>query len=707
MKVRLYLLGLGLLCLWACSGLARAAAPQPPNIVLILSDDYGYGSAGCYGADPKLVRTPSLDRLAAEGRRFTDASTTSSVCSPTRYSVLTGRYCWRTSLTHGVLGVFAPLHIEPTRLNMASLLKKHGYGTAAIGKWHLGYGTADDSPNWRTDYTAELSPGPLEIGFDYHFAVPANHGDLTGVFVENRFVYGLRSGKIPPGTKIAGPASDDDDNFQATYGPEDTEGGKAKILDIEAPRRKNERVMAELTDKAVTWISQQPKDKPFFLYFTPVAVHNPITPDKDLAGKSGAGLYGDWIHELDRSVGTILDTLDKQGIAEQTLVIFSSDNGGVFTPQRADSLQSKAFQAGLKVNGSLRGGKHDVWQGGFKVPLLVRWPGKARAGTVCDEMISLADILATTAAVVDEPLPAAAKAAEDSRNFLPAILGDPSQPIREDMIVHSSDGVFAIRKGPWKWIEGIPVDETSPAARKGKAVQFHPQLYNTLADPGETKDVSTEHPEIVQELSALLNRYRNGDYSRELPPAGAKPKRAAIELPPLSGETVIDESLAAMPAAPWRVVLGEWAAQEGGLWGKQKPGDKQGATLSVPCNLTDATIQYEISFNGANRHSFRIECGKRQHSFRIEVSRAHVGLTKNPSFGEDVDQTDPLARRPLKLEAGTWYPVRITIRGNEALVQVNDVVIKGSHAVIGEAKTGLNLLVFGESAGFRNLKVVK
>ncbi len=270
------------------------------------------------------------------------------------------------------------------------------------------------------------------------------------------------AGKIPPGMKIAGPESDDG-NFQAAYGPEDTESGRAKILDIEAPRRKNERVMAELTDKAVRWISQQSKDKPFFLYFTPVAVHSPVTPDADLAGKSAAGLYGDWIHELDRSVGGILNALDKQGVAEQTLVIFSSDNGGVFTPQRADSPQTKAFLAGLKVNGPLRGGKHDVWQGGFKVPFLVRWPGKARAGTVCEEMISLADILATTAAIVGEPLPAAAQAAEDSYNFLPAILGQSSQPVRGAMIVHSSDGVFAIRKGPWKWIEGVPVDDVLPA----------------------------------------------------------------------------------------------------------------------------------------------------------------------------------------------------------------------------------------------------
>jgi arylsulfatase A len=691
--------------LLACCTLAHAA-PRQPNIVVILSDDYGYGSAGCYGADPKLVRTPHLDRLASEGRRFTDANTTSSVCSPTRYSVLTGRYCWRTSLTHEVLGVFAPLHIEPTRLNMASLLKKHGYATAAIGKWHLGYGAADDSPKWRTDYTSELSPGPLDIGFDYHFGVPSNHGDMTGVFVENRFVYGLRSGKIPPGMKLPGPASDDD-HFQATYGPEDTENSRGRILELDATRRKNDRVMAELTDKAVAWLSQQPKDKPFFLYFTPVAVHAPVTPDKDLAGKSAAGLYGDWIHELDRSVGRILDLLDQQGIAQDTLVIFSSDNGGVFVPRRSDRLETEAFLAGLRVNGSLRGGKHDVWEGGFKVPFLVRWPGKAPPATVCDEMISLVDILATTAAIVGEPLPPAAQAAEDSRSFLPAILGDSAQPIRDDMIVHSADGVFAIRKGPWKWIEGIPVDEITPPVRKARADEFHAQLYNTADDPAETKDLSAEHPEVVKELSALLNRYRDGSYSRELPPAGARPRTAAIELPPPVGETVLQATFAEMPEAPWKVALGEWSAREGGVWGKQKLSDAQGATLFAPCNLADGTIQYEIRFSGANRHSLRVECGKRKHSFRIEMSRSYVGLTKNPSFGEGVDQTDPLARRPLKLESDVWYPVRITFHGNEAVVQVNDVVIKGAHAVIGEVKTGLNLLVFGETAGFRNFTVVK
>jgi arylsulfatase A len=171
---------------------ARQDAAQKPNVVIILADDFGYGSTNAYGADPKLVRTPHLDRLAQEGRRFTDANTTSSVCSPTRYALMTGRYAWRTSLKFGVLNVNAPLHIETTRPNLAALFKKHGYQTAAVGKWHLGYGVG------KPDYTGELKPGPLELGFDYHFGVPSNHGDMTGVFVENHRVFGLRSAQIKP-----------------------------------------------------------------------------------------------------------------------------------------------------------------------------------------------------------------------------------------------------------------------------------------------------------------------------------------------------------------------------------------------------------------------------------------------------------------------------------------------------------------------------
>jgi len=259
MNRRVFLKCAGAAAVAASSSQVLRAAEQPaasrPNIVVILADDLGWGSLNCYGAPKKLVRTPNCDRLANEGIRFTDANTPSSVCSPTRYALLTGRYCWRTSLQHEVLGTVAPLHIETSRLTIASLLKKHGYRTAAVGKWHLGYGS---SP--KCDYTAELTPGPLDIGFDYHFAVPSNHGDNTGVFVENRRVVGLRSNKLDP----------------SRYGK--TFYGRGSFLGLDAPQRVDEEVMDTLTRKTVAWLEQQEAGKPFFLYFTPVTVHRPVTP---------------------------------------------------------------------------------------------------------------------------------------------------------------------------------------------------------------------------------------------------------------------------------------------------------------------------------------------------------------------------------------------------------------------------------------------
>ena len=682
-----------------------AQAADRPNIIVILADDYGYGSAGCYGADPKLVRTPAIDRLATEGRRFTDGNTTSSVCSPTRYSLLTGRYCWRTTLTHEVLGTFSPLHIETNRFNLASLLKQKGYHTAAVGKWHLGYGKENEDPKWRTEYKAELSPGPLDIGFDYHFGVPSNHGDLTGVFVENRFVYGLRSGQIPAGMKLAGPAADSDD-YQATYGPEDTESGKARILEIEAPRRKKERVMKVLTDKATTWLEAQPKDHPFFLYFTPVAVHAPVTPDKDLAGKSAAGLYGDWIHELDRSVERILATLDKMGATKDTLVIFTSDNGGVFKPENERLLQTAAFKAGLKVNGTIRGGKHDVWEGGFKVPFIVRWPGKVTAGSTAPQMVSLVDILATTAEIVGEPLPAKERGAEDSRSFLPALVGAADAKGREDMIVHSADGVFALRKGRWKWIEGVPVDEIKDGARKAHKDQYRSQLYDTVVDPAETKDVSGEHPDVVAELKDLLRRYRDGGFSRELPAADVRPTHLrVVTLAAPAGTNALDEPLAKLPGKPWIASTGEWSGRDGGIFAKPKGGSDKPASLRTPLAFGDGTFDCELNLQGANRVSFRFGAGDA--GFRLVVSRTTAILTKNPSKGEAAAATEDIAKKNLKLAAGEWVPVRLTFKGDEVMVQVNDQTFKGKHPSLGKDKTSLDFLVFGDGAGFRNVRISK
>jgi arylsulfatase A-like enzyme len=465
----------------------QAATPRTPNIVFILADDFGYGSLNCNGADPKLIRTPNLDRIAKEGIRFTDANTPSSVCSPSRYAVLTGRYCWRTSLKYEVLATDAPLHIEPTRLTMSSLLKKEGYSTAAIGKWHLGYGTG------KTDFTKELKPGPLELGFDYHFGIPQNHGDASGVFVEDHWVAGLRSAEPKP----AG---------INPYG--------RPFFGIDAPQRVDDQAMDVLTDHAVDWIGKQTSEKPFFLYFTPVAVHEPVTPSARRRGSSAAGPYGDWIHDLDDSVGRVLKALDDHKFTENTLVIFTSDNGGVFMTE-GDRGEAVAFRAGLHVNGDWRGGKHGIYQGGFRVPFMARWPGKIAPNTTSAETINLVDMLATVAAVVERPLPATTDAVEDSHNALPALLGKKlASPLRDSMMSHSADGIFALRQGDWKYVEGNPAKPVDrvPKARAGEMTK---QLYNLRDDPREEKNLIEEHRDIAARLQDLMSTQRAQGHSRK------------------------------------------------------------------------------------------------------------------------------------------------------------------------------------------------
>lgn len=460
-------------------------AADRPNIVIILADDLGYGSLNCYGAAKSHIRTPNIDRLAKEGRRFTDASTPSSVCSPTRYGLLTGRYDWRTNQKHGVVNTTDPLHIKTSRPTIASLLKSVGYRTAAIGKWHLGYGAK------KADFTKPLSPGPLDLGFDYHFAVPQNHGDASGVYVRNRKVVGLQSArKISAG--------------KSPYGRD--------FMGIDAPQRVDEKVMDQLTTEATQWLKHQHKDRPFFLYFAPVAIHFPYTPSGKTKGKSGCGLYGDWIHELDLSVGRILHTLDQMKVAKNTLVIFTSDNGGVLMT-KGNRPEAVAYRAGLHCNGKWRGRKHSIYEGGFRVPYLVRWPGHVRAGTVCDETINLVDTYSTIAAVINKRVPADKPVAEDSFNVLPALLGAPlKKPIRSSMILHSPNGNFAIRQGKWKYIEG----KASPTLKKRipRRDELVAQLYNLQDDPGEKNNLLEKHPEVAKQLAELLKKQRRSRRSR-------------------------------------------------------------------------------------------------------------------------------------------------------------------------------------------------
>lgn len=469
-----------------------AAGAEKPNIVLILSDDYGWGSAGCYGAQG--VQTPNLDRLAKEGRRFTNAYAPGSVCSPSRYALMTGRYYWRTSVKDGkVLPINAPLHIEPERTTLASLCKAQGYKCGAFGKWHLGL------TNQRvTDWNIDLRPGPLEIGFDYYFGMAANIGNGPHSFIENHKVLGAI-----PGQPILA---------EGGVSPDSPTTGIAK------PWQAN-HVMETVTRRVCGWIESNQK-APFFVYFAPNAVHEPIVPNPRFNGNE-LGKYGDFIQELDWSVGQVLGTLDQLQLTSNTLVVFTSDNGGVVNPGNESA--SAAMKAGLKINGPLKGGKHSEWEGGFREPFLVRWPGKVPAGTVSDQMVCLVDMAATFAQLFGVKLPP--NNAEDSFDVLRTFTEDkPGEPARESVILQAASAVYDIRIGDWKLVErqGAPDSETvrNPrktqvaAARRQKAAAQPDELYNLKNDPAELHDLATSEPQRVAHMKEALNKAREPGFTR-------------------------------------------------------------------------------------------------------------------------------------------------------------------------------------------------
>jgi len=481
----------------ATVALAADGPKARPNIVVILADDLGYGDVQCYAPGKGKIATPRLDRLAGEGMRFTDAHTPSSVCTPTRYGLLTGRYAWRTRLASGVLGGYSPPLIEAGRTTVASLLKGHGYVTACVGKWHLGWNWPawdrakfDDAiqgqndadkgekkgPLWNVDWAKPIKNGPTSHGFDYYFGISASLDMPPYVYVENDRVVS------PPTTTKkwlrAGPAAAD---FEAVD------------------------VVPRFTREAIGWMekqaaAQKTSSKPFFLYLPLTSPHTPIVPAAEFQGKSGVSPYGDFVQQTDAAVGQVLDALEKMGVAKETLVIFTSDNG---CSPAADVATLR--RQGHEPSGPLRGLKSDLWEGGHRVPFLARWPGQIAAGSECRETICLTDLLAIAAAIVEAKLPDTA--GEDSDNILPLLRGEKPASRRRDATVHHSiQGRFAIRQGEWKLLFapgsggwGAPTD---PQAAKQKLPDV--QLYNMAADLAESKNIAAENPEIVERLRSRL-----------------------------------------------------------------------------------------------------------------------------------------------------------------------------------------------------------
>ncbi|MFC2116046.1 arylsulfatase [Bacteroidota bacterium] len=478
----------GFFLLFTALMILSAGAQDRPNIVFILADDFGYGSLNSYGADKDLLRTPHIDRIASQGMSFKDASTPASICSPTRYGFLMGRYPWRSSLKFGVVSPTGPLLPDPDRTSIADWLKERGYSTAAIGKWHLGYGSVDPC-----DYTGILSPGPLELGFDYHFGVPQNHDDKTGVYVENDKIYGLKSKKVQPYSR-------------SYYG--------TRYMGFDAPQRVNKDVMGDLTDKAVDWMKTRDTEQPFFLYFASIAVHHPITPSDGMRGVSNCGPYGDFIQDLDQAVGRILETLDYLGVADNTILIFSSDNGGDIPKNHPEAPETQAEEAGLKINGALRGDKHTIWEGGTRVPFIVKWPGKIKEGSESAGMINLIDIFATLAEILDGEQPDPSVAAPDSYSFLSSLIQSGAKAGRNAMVTADVDGMQAIRIGEWKYIDDV-YPEGLAENRLKQLRNFKPQLYNIDLDPSEQNNLYESNPKVVRKLKAELDLIRNTEPGRK------------------------------------------------------------------------------------------------------------------------------------------------------------------------------------------------
>jgi len=474
---------------------------RPPNVVLILADDLGYADLSCYGGS--VVSTPRCDRLAETGLRFTDMHAPASVCTPSRYGILTGRYSWRTWLKDWVVNGRMPLLIEEDRYTLQRMFAEHGYATACIGKWHLGWG--------RRPYAYQegrLQPGPLETGFDYFFGLPYSHNapmPEMNVYVRNREIVGLRD-------------SEDimDPEVQARL---------ARDLDETAGR---------LSSEAVRWIETH-GDQPFFLYYPVANVHYPLTPGPRFKGKSGAGDYFDFVLEFDWIVGEIKDTLDRLGIADNTILIVTSDNGS----RRAGS------------NDPWRGIKGEVYEGGHRIPFILNWPEGIQEPATVNQLVSHTDLFATFADILGVALPPAS--GEDSLSFRP-LLKDPDrrEPTRNSMVHHSVTGMFAFRSGPWKWIDGVgggrshipgdrsvpfeiflyadeAVPEVDPHTGTIEPWSFQPhipepgpdqapgQLYHLGEDPKETRNRWREESRRIELMKRKLDQRRHlGQGDREL-----------------------------------------------------------------------------------------------------------------------------------------------------------------------------------------------
>lgn len=497
--------GLALLLLAAGAGAgAETAAPREarPNIVFILADDMGWGDTGATWPGCKIP-TPCLNRLAGEGISFTDAHAGSSLCTPTRYSLLTGRHAWRGALKSGVLGGFAPPLIEEGRLTVASLLRRNGYATACFGKWHLGLGlpmagNADPRRNtWKKKtgdilWDRPIKPSVLDYGFDTFYGIAGSIGMPPYVWVEN--------------DRFAGKGT-----IMGTV----WEGGKRNIGPMD-PGYKVVETLPKVTARACGYIrGRKGAARPFFLYLALPAPHAPCVPTEAFKGRTGLGDYADYCVEMDAMVGKVCDALDAAGLRENTLLMFASDNG-FWRLLRPELLIAK----GHHPSGPYRGYKSDEYEGGHRTPFFVRWPAKIRPGQKLGEPVCISDLMATCADILGARLPD--DAGEDSASLLPLLLGKQKGPVHEYLLHHGGGGSLSIRMGKWKLV-GY---RGRPAGKKGRGRPLSPlQLFDMEADPAEKRSLTAKHPEVVERL---LKRLKESiESGRSVPPASVRARARA------------------------------------------------------------------------------------------------------------------------------------------------------------------------------------
>jgi arylsulfatase A len=490
---------------------AARASTKLPNIVFILADDLGYGDVGCYNSQAKAP-TPNLDRLAGQGMRFTDAHSPSTVCTPTRYSLLTGRMAFRTGMRGVFTGVGGPCMIEKRRLTLPQMLREKGYATAAFGKWHIGMTFFDKAGKpinrggldavKRVDFSRAIPDAPIHRGFDRFFGtVCCPTTDWLYAYVDGDRV------PVPPTRQLdKGPLP------KHPYSRDNRAGMIAPDFDLE-------KVDLVFLEKSKRFLEQHVKadpEKPFFLFHSMQAVHLPSFPADRFKGKTEAGPHGDFIFEMDYIVGELMKTLERLGAADNTLVMFSSDNG----PETLTTVRMRVDHKHDPAR-PWRGMKRDDWEGGHRVPLIARWPGKVKPGSTTDQIVSLTDAMATCAAVAGAELPD--NAAEDSCNFLPVLLGTQGdKPVRRYLLQQTISLKLSIRRGPWKYLDHKGSGGNNyqrnpmlkPYALPEEAPTAPGQLYHLQTDPGETTNLYLKHPEIVKELKAKLNEFKAAGRSR-------------------------------------------------------------------------------------------------------------------------------------------------------------------------------------------------